>query len=462
MAPIWNWLAAWFRLKPRLAPPSARVRAPFVMKIVYLAAGAAGMYCGSCLHDNTLAAALRARGEDILLVPTYTPLRTDEENVSDSHLFFGGINVYLQQKSALFRHTPWFLDALLDQPSILNWATKGGPSVDAKKLGDMVVSMLQGEEGRQRKEIRKLMRWLDREARPDVVHLSNAMFVGMAREIRKLGIPVISTLSGEDLFLEQLVEPFYSQARAAIVERAKDIEAFVALNHYYADFMSQYAQIPRHLIHVIPHGLNLNGYEATPADTARPLTIGYLARICPEKGLHNLIAAAELLLKDPSVPPFRLRAAGYLGTIDRPYLETIVQRTASWPDPGRFEYVGELDRAGKISFFQSLDVMSLPTVYRESKGIPAIEALACGVPVVLPNHGAFPELIERTAGGLLHHPTQPESLAAELKSLLQDPQRARELGQRGKNIIHRDYHAAGMAEATLRLYEQVTKKEGRG
>src|ERR1044072_280961 len=107
------------------------------MRIAYITAGAAGMYCGSCLHDNTLAAALQARGEDVLLVPTYTPLRTDEENVSDSPLFFGGINVYLQQKSALFRHTPWFLDALLDNKSFLNWATKGGPSVDAKKLGDM-------------------------------------------------------------------------------------------------------------------------------------------------------------------------------------------------------------------------------------------------------------------------------------------------------------------------------------
>src|SRR3954465_11537944 len=120
-----------FRLLPNAAPP---------MKIVYLAAGAAGMYCGSCLHDNTLAAALLKLGEDVLLVPTYTPLRTDEENVSDGHLFFGGINVYLQQKSPVFRHTPWFLDSLLDRPGMLNWATRGGPSLEAERLGDLTVS----------------------------------------------------------------------------------------------------------------------------------------------------------------------------------------------------------------------------------------------------------------------------------------------------------------------------------
>ena len=159
------------------------------MKIVYLAAGAAGMYCGSCLHDNTLAAALLKLGEDVLLVPTYTPLRTDEENVSDSHLFFGGINVYLQQKSSVFRHTPWFLDSLLDRPGMLNWATRGGPSLEAERLGDLTVSMLEGEHGHQSKEVRKLVHWLSSESKPDVVHLSNAMLLGMARRSAQAGRP---------------------------------------------------------------------------------------------------------------------------------------------------------------------------------------------------------------------------------------------------------------------------------
>jgi glycosyltransferase involved in cell wall biosynthesis len=431
-----------------------------LMKIVYLAAGAANMYCGSCLHDNTLAAALLARGEDVLLVPTYTPLRTDEKNVSDSHLFFGGINVYLQQKSSFFRHTPWFLDALLDRPGVIRWATRGGPSVEASKLGDMVVSMLHGEEGRQRKEIRKLVRWLTCEASPDLVHLSNAMLVGMAREIRKLGIPVVCSLSGEDLFLEQLAEPFYTQARSAIRERARDVDAFVGLNNYYADFMSGYMQVSRDRIYVIPHGLNLSGHGTRRTGGHSAVTIGYLARICPEKGLHNLVAAAELLLADPSLPPFRIRAAGYLGESDRPYLDAIQKRTAAWQAPERFEYAGELDRAGKIAFLQSLDMMSLPTVYRESKGISALEALANAVPVVLPNHGAFPELIERSGGGVLHHPDQPADLAEKLKQLMQNPQQATAMGLRGQQVVERDYQAAGMADQTLELYRQVQAKSG--
>src|SRR5262245_43937802 len=190
------------------------------MKIVYIASGAAGMYCGMCLHDNTLAAAMMAAGEEVLLVPTYTPLRTDETNVSNLPPMFGGINVYLQQKSALFRHTPWFLDRLLDSPGLINFATKFAPTVDASKLGPLTVSMLQGEEGKQRKEIKKLVQWLKVE-RPDVVHLATALILGMAPAIRRaLDVPIVCSLSGEDIFFEKLVPPYYEQARSVLRERA--------------------------------------------------------------------------------------------------------------------------------------------------------------------------------------------------------------------------------------------------
>jgi glycosyltransferase involved in cell wall biosynthesis len=425
------------------------------MKIVYLAAGAGGMYCGSCLHDNTLAAALLALGQDVLLVPTYTPLRTDEENVSDAHLFFGGINVYLQQRVSLFRHTPWFFDDLLDRPGVLQWATRGGPSVEAEKLGDLTVSMLSGEHGRQRKEIKKLVHWLAREARPDIVHLSNAMLIGAAREIRKLGIRVVSSLSGEDIFLEKLIEPFHEQARRALRERAGDVDAFVAMNRYYADFMADYLAVPGERIRVVPHGLNLAGHGTRKDRGDGTFTIGYLARICPDKGLHNLIAAAELLSADALLPPFRVRAAGYLGESDRAYLNTIRQRVAGWKSPETFEYVGELTRQEKIEFLQSLDCMSLPTVYRESKGLSTLEAMANAVPVVLPAHGAFPELIESTGGGVLHSPDGPHALADALRQLMLNPARAAELGATGQRAVRRDYHAQGMAQKTIDVYRDV-------
>jgi glycosyltransferase involved in cell wall biosynthesis len=427
------------------------------MRIAYVAAGAAGMYCGSCLHDNTLAAALLELGEDVVLVPTYTPLRTDEADVSVRRVFFGGINVYLQQRWSWFRRTPWWFDGLWDRPALLERLSRRASAIDPRALGALTVSMLRGEDGHQRKELEKLALWMS-ELQPDVVHLSNSMLLGMARMLaRACGPPVVCQLSGEDLFLEKLPPPYYDQSRNLLRERAADVDAFVAINTYYADFMADYLAVDRARVHVIPHGLKLDGHgrriEKQPHE---PRAIGYLARVCHDKGFHLLVEACELLARDSRVPPFVLRAAGYLGTADRPYLAAIEKQIAAGPLAGRYEYLGEVDRGQKIAFLQSLDVLSVPTVYRESKGLPALEALANAVPVVLPDHGSFSELVADTGGGLLCRPHDPADLAEKLAELLCDPVRAAEMGLVGQQAIEDRYHARRMAEQTRELYQRLT------
>jgi glycosyltransferase involved in cell wall biosynthesis len=430
------------------------------MRIAYISAGAAGMYCGSCLHDNTLAAALLELGDDVVLIPTYTPLRTDEADVSQRRVFFGGINVYLQQKSSLFRHTPWWLDRLLDHPAVLKLASSRATSVDPTQLGALTVSMLRGEEGRQHKELSKLADWLLDEVRPDVVHFSNSMLLGMARVLlRQCGPPILCSLSGEDLFLERLSPPYCEEAKRVLRERAREIHAFVSLNRYYADFMSGYLDVDRDRIHVIPHGLALTGHGTRrPQPAGVPRRIGYLARVCPDKGLHLLFEACERLASGPDIPAFELYVAGYLGIADRQYLRGLVDRAAAGPLAGRFHYVGEVTREEKIAFLQSLDVFSVPTVYRESKGLPALEAMANAVPVVLPAHGCFPELLADTGGGLLCRPHDVADLAEKLATLLRQPKLAEQLGSAGQHAVRDRYHARHMAQRTRDLYSQMIGK----
>ena len=422
------------------------------------------MYCGSCLHGNTLVAALREAGEDALLVPVYTPLRTDERNVSIDRVAFGGINVYLQQRSSLFRHTPWFVDRLLDHPGLLGWLSKHIGNTRPEKLGPLTVSVLQGEEGYQRKELKKLAGWLAKEVQPELIHLSNVMLSGMARRLaRELRVPIVCSLSGEDIFLEKLVEPYYSQARTLLRRRCADVDALVAMNRYFADFMADYLSVPRERIHVIRPGLDLSAYaksEGIPRireSADQPATIGYLARVCPEKGLHLLAEAFRLLAGDGDLPPISLRAAGYLDPDDREYLARIRSKLAEEKLSDRFEYVGEVDRATKVSFLQSLDVMSVPTVYRESKGLSILEAWAAGVPVVVPEHGTFPELLADSDGGLLCEPDNPPALAAALKRMIQDPQFAAECGHSARQTVRRRYNAPLMAERTIALYQTLRR-----
>ncbi|QDV80381.1 glycosyltransferase family 4 protein [Botrimarina mediterranea] len=439
------------------------------MRIAYLAAGAAGMYCGSCLHDNTLANALRAKGEDVFLVPTYTPLRTDEPSAPVDRVFFGGVNSYLKQVSPWFRRAPRWLENLVDSQWFLKFATSGAGSVDPAKLGALTVSMLRGEEGNQARQLDQLVDWLVDEAKPDVVHLSNSMLLGMARRIaQRCGPPVVCALSGEDLFLEGLTAPHYEEARALLRQRAAEVAGFTALNGYYADFMAGYLGVERDKVHVVPHGLDLAGvvgrvYRDEPpvddrglsavgdADRA-PLRVGYFARVCREKGLHLLVEACERLAERRPDLAFELHAGGYLGAGDRNYLIDLRKKSEFGALAGRFHYHGELDRAQKYALLASLDVFSTPTVYAEAKGLPALEAMAVGVPVVLPEHGSFPEMVAATGGGLLHPPHDPEGLSEALERLLSDASARRAFGQAGAAAVRERFHAGRMADETLAVY----------
>lgn len=419
------------------------------------------MYCGSCLHDNTLAAALIQQGHDVVLVPIYTPIRTDEEDVSLPRVFFGGINAYLQQKFPLFRRTPRWIDDWLDHPVLMRFLAGRGASVDPARLGDMTVSMLRGETGNQAKELTKLVDWLLDEVQPDVVHLSNSMMLGLAGIIsEKCGPPVVCTLSGEDVFLEKLVAPHYQQARELLVQRAARVDAFVALNEYYADFMADYLEVDRPRIAVIRHGLLLDGHGSRqPRPDDQPRRIGFLARICEDKGLHLFVEAGQRLVERTDLPPFELHAAGYLGTGDRKYFRRLKKQIAAGPLAERFFYHGELSRLEKIAFLQSLEVFSTPTVYQESKGLPTLEALANGVPVVLPNHGTFPELVTKTGGGLLFEPHDVDHLADCLAQLLLDREKGKHLGRRGQRAIQEHFNAEKMANDTMALYETLLTRQ---
>src|SRR5262245_10411000 len=343
------------------------------MRSAYITAGAAGMICGSCLHDNTLAAALKRLGHDIALIPTYTPIRTDETDVSIDRVFYGAISVYLEQKVPALRAVPRSVSRILDHPRLLGLVSRIGASIDARHLGGLTLSLLQGENGRQAGELDELVGWLRDDYRPDIVHVTNPLLIGVVRRIKSdLSVPVLCSVQGEDIFLEQLVEPYRSRVRETLRERARDVDGFVATSRYYAEYMTDYLGLPPDRMHHIPLGIRLDGHggDAPVRDRGGPFTVGYLARVCPEKGLHVLIDAfLALVERDGGKHDPRLRIAGWLGKRDRRYFDGCMERARAQGLDGRIEHVGEVDRQGKIDFLRSLHVLSVPTVYREPKGL---------------------------------------------------------------------------------------------
>jgi glycosyltransferase involved in cell wall biosynthesis len=427
------------------------------MRIAYITAGAAGMYCGSCMRDNTLVAALCKAGHDALLIPTYTPIRTDEEDVSQQRIFFGGINVYLEQKFWLFRHTPWLLDRLLNFRRLLQWVSPLAARTKYSELGQLTISMLRGEEGKQKKEVEKLVTWLVDEMKPEVVVLSNALLSGIIPELRRrLTAPVCVTLQGDDIFLNALPEVDRQRCFELIRENCKLISGYICTSRYYAEFMAGYLGVSPEKMHVVYPGLNLNGHGgARSVRTEHPLTIGYFARICPEKGFHNLIDAFISLRQTPGSPPAKLKASGWLGENHRPFFEKQLEKLIAAGLAGDFEHSESPAHADKVKFLQSVDVLSVPTTYREPKGLYILEAWANGTPVVQPRHGSFPELIEATGGGVLVEPNNTKALAEALQSVLIQHKLRDRLGRAGETAVRERFTASVMAKETIALLERI-------
>lgn len=430
------------------------------MKIVHITAGAGGRICGSCLHDNTLVRALQARGSDAILVPAYVPTTTDEVNVAIDHVVMGGVNVWLQEHLPLLRYTPALLDRPLDSPRLLAWLSGRTGSARAADLGPLTVSSLEGESGHQRKEVRKLVRWLAREVRPDVVHLSNALLLGLALEIRgTVGARVVCTLSGEDLFIDQIPEPDRTRVWELLRERATAVDRFVALNHFFAREMGRRMGVDAERITVIPHGVDLAAFPPEPPDLearrARRggrLVLGFLARACPEKGLDQAIQALRLLAAGHDV---ELVAAGATVEAERSYLEGCLALVEELRVGDRFRWLGQVDRAGKLGLLGSIDLFVLPATHPEAKGLPAIEAMAAGVPVIAPDEGCFCELLDDEQAGLLHLPRSPADLAATVAELADDPLGAAALGRHAHRLARNRHTSGAMAAAHLDVYERV-------
>ncbi|HTM27311.1 MAG TPA: glycosyltransferase [Vicinamibacterales bacterium] len=423
------------------------------MRILSITAGAAGMYCGSCSRDNALAVELLARGHQVTLLPLYTPTNPDEANVSRGRVLFGGISIYLQQHSFLFRRTPRWLDRLWDSPAVINMFAKRSLSTDPSLLGALTISMLEGERGVLRKEFDKLLAWMADEPVPDIVNLPNSLLIGLAAPLRRaLKRPVCCTLQGEDLFLDGLIEPYRTRATDLIRRQVGDVDMFLPVSDGYVQAMAERLRIPLDRMSTVPLGINLAGYKrrASPDGEFR---VGYFARIAPEKGLHVLGEAyARLRARTPGVR-MRLEAAGYLAPAQASYVEGVQRQIDAAGLGNEFTYHGAVNRDGKLAFLESLDVLSVPATYDEPKGVFLLEAMAAGVPVVQPRRGAFTEIVEKTGGGLLVRPDDSAALADGLYSLWQDAALRDRIGRQGFDGVREHYSVQRSADRLLAAYE---------
>jgi glycosyltransferase involved in cell wall biosynthesis len=424
------------------------------MRIVYIAAGAGGYYCGGCARDAALVRGLMAAGHDVLMLPLYTPLTVDGPDPSYRRVFYGGINAYLEQHSSAFRRTPEFVDRALARPGLLRLVSRRAIEVRPAKLGAMTVSVLRGPAGRQAKELDRLRRFLESGPRPDVLHLTNSLLLALAPTVRaRLGVPVVCTLLGEETFVAALGAPHQAEARALLCEHAAAVDAFVAPSDRQADESAAFLGIARERIVVVRTGIDLAQYGPEPAAPPPPARVGYLSRLMPEKGL-DLLCAAFRLLSSRRREPLVLAVAGQASRAGRRYWRALHEGLRRHGLHERIDYAGAVDLAGKARFLRRCHVFCLPTRQDERRGTAVLEALAAGVPVVVPKGRGFEEIVA-LVGGVLVEPDDPEALASGIASVLDMPRDAaaahrRELRRR----IEQHFSSNLMVERTLQVYRQ--------
>jgi len=392
------------------------------------------------MRDNSLARHLISQGHEVTMLPTYLPHLLDEERSSSKRpIFLGGINVYLQHRFPIFRKTPKWLDYWFDSEFLLRWVAGKRGMTTPRQLGEITLSTFRAKDGPLAKEVNKVIDWFREYGQPDVLILSTILLAGVGRAVREeLNIPVIGFLQGEDGFLDSLLPEYREDAWKILGKDARELDACVSPSRSFAKHMGSRLGISENDILSFPNGISLDGYEDSveKADTS---TIGYLARICPEKGLDLLIDAFIELKRSVQYKDVKLAIAGTLPTENVSFLE---EQKAKISNIGLTDFVEiktNFSRSEKICFLKRLSLFCVPARLPEAFGLYVIEAMAEGVPVVLPDHGSFPEIIRETKAGMLYSVDEPSGLVNALSAMLGDTVQAKQFGEQGRAAVHEKY-----------------------
>ena len=431
------------------------------MKIVQITPGSGdNFYCENCLRDLYLVKAMRSVGHDVMMVPLYLPLQSDKKPpISDIPIFYGGVNVFLQEKLAFFRRTPRWLDRIFDSPKLLGWVSRKAGMTSAKDLGETTLSMLKGEDGRQVKELDRLVTWLaEQKEKPDILCLSNILLVGLARRIKaELDVPIVCLLQDEEGFLDGLTSPYTEQAWREVAQRAKDIDGFIPVSRHYAGVMKERLGLADERIHVVHVGIYVDNYDFQEIVPEVP-TIGFLSRMCSEKGLDVLVDAFIALKRRSELQNARLRVAGGKLDSDNKFVDSLKKRLESHGLLSDVDFLSDFGQQTRLDFLRTLSVLSVPEKQPVAYGLYVLEALATGVPVVQPNIGVFPELIEATGGGILHEPDNAEALAQTLGRVLLDEDLSDQLRRRGRAAVVEKFDIKRTSDELARVYAGIVQK----
>jgi glycosyltransferase involved in cell wall biosynthesis len=426
------------------------------MNIVQIIPGSGGsFYCGNCLRDSKYVIALREQGHQVIKIPMYLPIFSDEHDIGEIPVFYGAVSIYLKQLYPIFRKAPLWVDGLLNSRPLLKMAASMAGSTDAKGLEEMTVSMLLGEDGKQQEELERLVEWMAEHCKPDIVHISNALLLGLAHRIKeKLNVPIVCSLQDEDVWVDAMKPEFQNTIWNLMSVKAKDVDQFIGVSHYFSKVMQERMNLPSEKIQSLYLGVDPDDYEFIPISN-KERNIGYISRMCHENGFDILVDAFILLKKKAGFDDVKLILTGGSTGADTSYIKGLRKKLSRENLNDHVKIIEDFEETGRNDFFNEVSVISVPVRNGEAFGMYLLEAMASGIPVVQPALGAFPEIVNLSGGGIIFQPNTPEMLCEALTGLLSDPEKLNQLSINARKGVEINFNIHDHAKEMTDVYRKL-------
>ena len=426
------------------------------MNIIQIIPGSGGsFYCGNCLRDSKFYDAMQALGHDVIKIPMYLPLFDDEHDIGEVPVFYGAISMYLKQQYRLFRNMPRWMERMFNSKPMLRLAARQAGSTRATGLEDMTISMLLGEQGKQKEELEHMVSWIAKHGNADVIHISNALLLGLAKRLREeTNALIVCSLQDEDVWVDVMDDVFRQKVWSLMGEKAADVDHFIAVSDYYAGISADRMKLPKEKITTIPLGVDPQEYEYRNA-AEKPRTIGFISRMCYENGLDILVDAFIMLKKRPGMDDVKLHITGGYTGDDKKFLKSIHAQLKIHHLEEHVIFQDKFDGDDRKAFFDQVSVISVPVREGEAFGIYITESMASGIPVVQPAVGAYPEIINAGGGGVLYETNTPEALAIALENIMNNKELLRSQSQKARASAQENFNIFSLGEHLTNVYKKL-------
>lgn len=396
-----------------------------------------------------------------MAIPLYLPpIGADFGTEFESPVFFGAVSMFLRDRVKMFENMPAFMDKILDSPPLLKIAARKAGATRPEGFEETTLNMIKGNDPARNNEVQRLSKYLSEDKKPDIIHISNALIIGLASQLRDaLGSKIICSLQNEDDWIEEMDEPYRSEAWRLIGEEASNVDYFVSPSEYFKKLVIDKTGIDSSKIKVIQSGLESEELNEVVHNNPNP-AIGFYSRLNKLNGLDKIVDAYILMMGKGEITNLELHLCGGYTSDDKPFLKEQFKKLHDLNLDDKVKLYPGFSGTNKKEFFSSIDIMSVPVAKPDAFGLYLLTANSAGVPVVQPSTGAFPEIVNMTGGGICYEPDNVKMLANSILSLLNDKEHLSQLGMKGKETVLSKLGTKNITSGILSVYQEAinTKK----